>query len=122
VANAAFVCEVCEGRAQEKCQWKCRQWGEFGQGDLAAFKEWAMSFEETKEGFFWTCNHCGVVAEFPPFDFWRALAELKARGWRIERDEEGGGYGDWAHYCAKCRKTAAERILNSPVVKMERRR
>jgi hypothetical protein len=79
-----------------------------------------MSFEESEEGFVWRCNTCGVLAEFPPFDFWRALSELKMRGWRIERDDREQ-WGDWSHYCAKCRKGAAERILNSPVVKMRGR-
>ena len=54
-----------------------------------------MSFEVTKQGFFWTCNRCGLVAEFPPLSFWRALDELKARGWEIIRldDVEGGRLG-----------------------------
>jgi hypothetical protein len=76
-----------------------------------------MSFEETKQGFFWTCNTCGLVAEFPPLDFWRALGELKARGWRIERDSDG----DWVHYCSKCKKSGAE-ILSMPVIPKARQR
>jgi hypothetical protein len=68
-----------------------------------------MSFEENDESFLWRCNGCGLVADFPPLDFWRALSELKARGWKIERDREEG----WIHYCRKCRpKTNVADFLN----------
>jgi hypothetical protein len=77
-----------------------------------------MSFEETKQGFFWTCNRCGLVAEFPPLSFWRALDELKARGWEIIRDDDVDGYG-WVHHCARCRKSSAE-LLNMPVIRKAR--
>jgi hypothetical protein len=63
-----------------------------------------MSFEENDQSFIWTCNGCGHVAEFPPLDFYRSLSELKARGWKIERDREER---DWLHYCRKCWKAQA---------------
>jgi hypothetical protein len=78
-----------------------------------------VSFEETKQGFFWTCDRCGLVAEFPPAGFWRALDELKARGWEISRLQDEDGYS-WSHCCAKCRKTSAE-ILSMPVIGKARR-
>jgi hypothetical protein len=67
-----------------------------------------MSFEENDESFLWRCNGCGLVAEFPPLDFWRALSELKARGWKIDRDPEEGGC--WLHYCRKCRTRSASNV------------
>jgi hypothetical protein len=70
-----------------------------------------MSFEETKAGFFWTCDRCRLVAEFPPVGFWHAVSELKARNWEFIRDHEGA----WSHHCGKCRKTGAE-ILAMPVI------
>jgi hypothetical protein len=63
-----------------------------------------MSFEENDQSFIWQCNSCGHVAEFPPLDFYRSLSELKARGWRIERDREER---DWIHYCRRCWKAQA---------------
>jgi hypothetical protein len=69
-----------------------------------------MSFEETDDAFIWQCNGCGHVAEFPPHDFWRALSELKAWGWKIERDREEGG--SWLHYCRKCRRKSATNIAD----------
>jgi hypothetical protein len=77
-----------------------------------------MSFEENDQSFIWTCNGCGHVAEFPPLDFWRALSELKARGWKIERDREEG---DWIHYCRRCRPKAATNIAEFLNRKPERR-
>jgi Fe2+ or Zn2+ uptake regulation protein len=61
-------------------------------------KEAAMSFEENPESFLWTCDVCGLVADLPPHDFWRALSELKARRWQITRTEDG-----WQHLCSRCR-------------------
>jgi hypothetical protein len=67
-------------------------------------------FEENDESFLWRCDSCGLVADFPPHDFWRALSELKARGWQIARDREEG----WIHYCRRCRpkKTNVADFLN----------
>jgi hypothetical protein len=61
-------------------------------------------FEETDDAFIWRCNACGLRANFPPHDFWRALSELKARGWKIERGQEPGEEDDWVHYCRKCHR------------------
>jgi hypothetical protein len=58
-----------------------------------------MSFEESPDASIWRCDTCGLVADFPPHDFYRSLSELKARGWRIERDRENR---QWVHYCGKC--------------------
>jgi hypothetical protein len=66
-----------------------------------------MSFYEYEDCFVWSCDRCGKSAEFPPNDFWSALAELKSRGWRVERGREG-----WAHTCPGCRKGEAARLLD----------
>src|SRR5438105_4962749 len=58
-------------------------------------REIVMSFEETSESFIWTCDDCQLVAEFPPLDFYRSLAELKARGWRMRMVGEREG---WMNY------------------------
>ena len=68
-----------------------------------------MSFEEYEDSFVWKCDFCGRSAEFPPDDFWSALAELKSRGWRISREDDG-----WTHRCSRCRKSAAE-LLDMPL-------
>lgn len=73
-----------------------------------------MSFQEFEDAFVWTCDRCGLRAEFPPNDFWGALAQLKSRRWEIDRDEEG-----WGHVCGRCRKTGAE-ILDMPVKRVGR--
>jgi hypothetical protein len=57
-----------------------------------------MSFDEYDDSFVWKCDFCGRSAEFPPGDFWSALAELKSRGWLISREEDG-----WTHRCSRCR-------------------
>jgi hypothetical protein len=75
-----------------------------------------MSFEEYEDCFVWQCDDCSLRAEFPPGDFWGALAELKARGWRIWREEDG-----WTHRCARCKKTGAE-ILATPFSRESRGR
>ena len=50
-----------------------------------------MTMEETKSGFVWTCDRCGLVAQFfPPTGFWSAVDELRARGWQFDRDYDGG--------------------------------
>jgi hypothetical protein len=75
-----------------------------------------MSFDEYDDCFVWRCDRCGHCAEFPPGDFWRALRELKSRGWLIERDDDG-----WSHTCKRCRKSSAE-LLSMPVKRTERGR
>ena len=72
--------------------------------------------DESAEGYTWKCDSCGLVAEFPPFDFWRAVNELKARGWSFWRTDEGG----WQHSCGKCARNERERsknLMSMPVVK-----
>jgi hypothetical protein len=80
-----------------------------------------MTMEETKSAFIWTCDRCGVAAEFPALSFWHAVDELKARRWQFIKDNDYGaeGEGDWTHYCGKCRKTSAE-IMAMPVVRKPR--
>jgi hypothetical protein len=73
-----------------------------------------MAFEEFEDCFVWRCDTCAKSAIFPPDDFWRALRELKSRGWLVERWEN-----EWAHTCAKCRKSSAE-ILDRPVRPLKR--
>ena len=58
-----------------------------------------MAFSEWEDCFQWTCDGCSKSAEFPPGDFWQALAELKSRGWRIGRDNNG-----WSHHCQRCQQ------------------
>lgn len=67
-----------------------------------------MAFDEYEDSFVWRCDRCGCSVQFPPNDFWGALAEIKSRGWEISRDEEG-----WGHVCRRCRKTGAQ-ILAMP--------
>jgi hypothetical protein len=72
-------------------------------------------FEETDDAFIWSCDTCGLVAEFIPLDFYRSLSELKNRGWSIARDREG----QWTHRCRRCRKktessTVAEFLNRKP--------
>jgi hypothetical protein len=68
-----------------------------------------MSFSEYEDCFVWTCDKCGLAAEFPATSFWNALGELKGRGWRIGRDDEG-----WTHHCGKCWKSAKS-LLDEPI-------
>jgi hypothetical protein len=71
-----------------------------------------VSFEEFDDCFVWQCDRCGLKATFPPGNFWGAVAELKARRWLFERDQDG-----WGHTCARCKKTMAAEILEMPVVR-----
>ena len=71
-----------------------------------------MSFEENSESFIWRCDTCGRVADFPPGNFWGALAELKARNWRIARRDEGTEDVCWVHYCSRCRKKSVGAATN----------
>jgi hypothetical protein len=73
-----------------------------------------MAFDEFEDCFVWKCDRCGCKAVFPPGNFWAALAELKSRGWEIDRDEDG-----WGHTCRKCRKTSAE-LMSMPVRRVGR--
>jgi hypothetical protein len=67
-------------------------------------------FEENAESFLWTCDDCQLVVEFPPVDFYRSLAELKNRGWRMRMVGEHEG---WMNYCGKCqRKRTATNITD----------
>ena len=76
-----------------------------------------MSFDEYDDCFVWACDRCRTKAILPPGDFWGAVAELKGRGWLLERDENG-----WGHTCARCRKTMGVEILSMPVQRTERGR
>jgi hypothetical protein len=62
-------------------------------------------FTEHSDCFLWSCDDCGLEAEFPPSQFYERKDELKARGWLIRCEEETGYEGagrDWRHYCAAC--------------------
>jgi hypothetical protein len=63
-----------------------------------------MSFSEYEDCFVWTCDKCALSAEFPATSFWAAHGELKARGWRFMREEEGA----WSHYCGRCAQAQRE--------------
>ena len=62
-----------------------------------------MSIERTMGGFTgfdMECNGCGQV-EYFDFDwdnFNAMIAEAKAGGWKIFKDE----YGEWMHFCSEC--------------------
>jgi hypothetical protein len=72
-----------------------------------------MSFDEYEDCLVWRCDRCNQKAVFPPNSFWDGLAEIKSRGWEIDRDEDG-----WTHICKKCRKTGAE-IMSMPVKRVQ---
>ena len=74
-----------------------------------------MSFDEYDDCFVWRCDRCSQKAVFPPGNFWAGLAEIKSRGWEIDRNEDG-----WSHCCARCKKSSTE-IMNMPVVRGSRR-
>ena len=72
-----------------------------------------MSMSEYEDCFIWTCDGCGLQAEFErggPGSFMACVGELKARGWRISRDQDG----DWDHRCARCKAKVAADLLNRP--------
>jgi hypothetical protein len=71
-----------------------------------------MSFEDTSDAFIWRCDGCDKIAEFPAHDFWRAVAELKARNWKFTRDAQGTEYDCWMHLCSKCRPKAATNVAD----------
>jgi hypothetical protein len=62
---------------------------------------------EYDDCFIWKCDGCPHEAVFPVHDFWSALAQLKARGWQITRDEDG-----WDHRCPKCKRERSASILD----------
>jgi hypothetical protein len=67
-----------------------------------------MSFFEDDESFNWVCDDCQLQVSFPNVDFYRWLAELQARGWRMRMVGEREG---WMNYCSKCwRKRAATNV------------
>jgi hypothetical protein len=70
-----------------------------------------LSFEEDADSFKWTCDNCGLDADFASIaDFYRCVGELKARGWQFSKDRDGY----WGHLCSKCRpkKTSTVEFLN----------
>jgi hypothetical protein len=72
-----------------------------------------MSFSENEFSFEWTCDGCGLAAEFSrggPGSFMSCVDEIKHRGWLIQRTRDG----DWSHHCAKCRRKMAATILDMP--------
>ena len=72
-----------------------------------------MSFSENEDCFEWSCDGCGLTAEFKRGgrgSFMCCVDEIKLRGWLISRTRDG----DWSHYCAKCRRKSAASILDMP--------
>jgi hypothetical protein len=69
-----------------------------------------MSFEEFSDRFVWSCDGCGLSAEFAPRDFMTCWTELRARGWRARR--EAGEEGGWSHSCGRCVQRADAGILD----------
>ena len=72
-----------------------------------------MSYGEYPEFIQWQCDGegCGLTLEFPLGSFWPGLNEIKARGWQIQRYDDG-----WLHYCARCRKKEASWLDRKPKV------
>jgi hypothetical protein len=61
---------------------------------------------EYSDCFLWTCDSCGLEAEFArggAGSMYDAVAELRARGWLISRMA-----GGWSHYCSE-RQAVAKR-------------
>jgi hypothetical protein len=76
-----------------------------------------MSFSEYEDVFVWSCEKCDLTAQFPPNDFYGCVAEIKARGWLIERDSEG----EWHHYCGRCRsKVNSAKVMDMPFSSIKR--
>jgi hypothetical protein len=66
-------------------------------------------FTEYADCFCWSCDACGLEAEFPRSrDFYECKDQLKARGWRITRHDREG----WLHRCAKCVRAEAAEVVN----------
>jgi hypothetical protein len=73
-----------------------------------------MSMAEYEDCFIFSCDGCGLTAEFQrggPGSFMACVDEIKNRGWRISRD----GDGDYSHRCGRCRKGEAARLLDQPL-------
>ena len=70
-----------------------------------------MSFEEFEDRFVWTCGGCGLSVEFAPQNFMGCWNELKARGWRARREQDGDGV-DWSHKCGRCSRKAVAEFMN----------
>jgi hypothetical protein len=70
-----------------------------------------MSFSEYDTAFMWSCEGCGLEAEFPrsqqPGYFMSCVHEIKDRGWRISRDQDG----EYSHHCSKCRREDGAKLL-----------
>jgi hypothetical protein len=74
-----------------------------------------MSFEEFEDAFIWSCDSCGLRAELPATSFWAAWGDLKGRGWRATRLDDG-----WTHACGKCSRKSSASILDMPARKVSR--
>jgi hypothetical protein len=77
-----------------------------------------MSFEENEDSFVWYCEGkgCRVSAVFPPKNFYDCVAEIKSRGWLIERDSDG----QWCHWCGKCKWKRSEGVMDKPFSSIRR--
>jgi hypothetical protein len=70
-----------------------------------------MAMSEYEDAFVFSCDGCGLTAEFQrggPGSFMACVGEIKSRGWRISRDRDG----DYSHHCGKCRQGEAARLLD----------
>jgi hypothetical protein len=70
-----------------------------------------MAFEEFEDRFVWSCGACGLSVEFPPHNFHGCWAELKSRGWRARREQDGEGV-TWSHSCGRCSRKADAGLLD----------
>lgn len=68
-----------------------------------------MAFSEYEDCLQWSCDRCRMSVEFPPGSFWDGLAEIKSRGWRVERGRHG-----WCHTCGNCRQNEVS-VLDKPI-------
>ncbi len=79
-----------------------------------------MSFSEYEDAFVWSCEGCDLQAEFPrsqqPGYFMSCVYEIKDRGWRIRRDQDG----EYHHRCSKCRREEGAKLLAMPFGKVKR--
>ena len=68
-------------------------------------------FSEHEDCLEWCCDGCQRFIQFDRLDragyFTECVDEIKHRGWMISRGRE---WGDWKHYCPKCRKGMARRF------------
>jgi hypothetical protein len=68
---------------------------------------------EYEDCFVFTCDGCGLTADFDrggPGSFMACVGEIKSRGWRVVRAGD-----DWEHYCADpaCRAAVAQRVVEA---------